>query len=286
MSQVQSIGGETQVRAAIARAASASGVNFDYLLAQAKIESNLNPGARASTSSAAGLYQFTDATWISTLAKHGAEYGLPWASDPAMRQQAMALRYDPQVSALMAAGLASDNKASLTASLGHEPDSSELYLGHFLGADGAARFLNALAIDPSQSAAALMPAAAGSNRAIFYRPDGSQRSVGEVMGLVRGKFAAAMEGGSEMDWSLAAVSMSPDGMPVSAAPAVPQGPIAQAFHSAAQQSGQQSAQTASAPAQQSMAQVLEQAFALGTPAGSAMPGHVRSAYAKLSALGL
>ena len=282
MSQVQSIGGDTQVRAAIARAASASGVNFDYLLAQAKIESNLNPSARAGTSSATGLYQFTDATWLSTLAKHGAEYGLNWASDPAMRQQAMALRYDPQVSALMAAGLASDNKASLTAALGHEPDSAELYLGHFLGAEGASRFLNMLAVNPAQPAASLMPAAAASNRAIFYRPDGSQRSVGEVMGLVRGKMSAAMEGGNDMDWAMAAVSSSPDGLPYPGSPAVPQGPIAQAFHAEARSA----APAAEAPSQQSMAKVLEQAFAIGTPAATALPDHVRSAYAKLSALGL
>ena len=285
MSQVQSIGGETQVRAAIARAASASGVDFNFLLAQAKIESNLNPSARAGTSSATGLYQFTDATWLSTLNRHGAEYGLSWASDPAMRQQAMALRYDPQVSALMAAGLASDNKASLTAALGHEPDPAELYLGHFLGADGATRFLNSLAVNPSQSAASLMPAAAAANRAIFYRPDGSQRTVGEVMGLVRSKFAAAMEGGSGMDWAMAAMATSAGGLP-SGMSAVPQGPIAQAFHAEARQSPSQSAPVAESPSQHSMAQVLKQAFAIGTPAATALPDHVRSAYAKLSAMGL
>jgi hypothetical protein len=179
--------------------------------------------------------------------------------------------------------LAGDNKASLTAALGREPDASELYLAHFLGADGASKFLNGLAINPGQSAAVLLPAAAASNRAIFFRPDGSQRSISEVMGLVRGKLASAMEGG-DAQWAMSALSDLPDGMPMPQPMApVTGGPLAQEFHATAQQ---QQPGMASAPPQQSMAQVLEQAFAIGTPAGSALPDHVRTAYAKLTALGL
>jgi soluble lytic murein transglycosylase-like protein len=70
---------EANARESIARAANRTGVNFDYLLAQAKIESGLNPQARAGTSSAAGLYQFTRSTWLQTLEQHGAEHGLGWA---------------------------------------------------------------------------------------------------------------------------------------------------------------------------------------------------------------
>ena len=56
-----------EVHGAIARAAQATGVDFSYLLAQARIESSLNPTARAGTSSAAGLYQFTKGTWLAML---------------------------------------------------------------------------------------------------------------------------------------------------------------------------------------------------------------------------
>ena len=184
------------MRAAIARAAGATGVDFDFLLAQARIESNLKPQAKAATSSATGLYQFTNSTWLSTLSRHGEKHGMPWAasaaSDPAVRAQAMALRLDPQVSALMAGELANDNRAALTAALGHAPDASELYLAHFLGSAGASKFLGALATDPAQSAAALMPSAAAANRAIFYAPGGAARSVSEVMGVIRGKVEGAM----------------------------------------------------------------------------------------------
>lgn len=275
------------MRAAISRAAQASGVDFDYLLAQAKIESNLNPQARAATSSASGLYQFTNATWLQTLARHGGEFGLPNGIDSAARAQTMALRFDPQASALMAASLASDNKASLTTALGHAPDASELYLAHFLGSDGAARFLNALASDPSQSASSLMPIAAAANHSIFSRGDGSARSVGEVMSLIRAKMGAAMEdtgfpstaGDGIEGWGLSSVPGVASGDRSLPNPSANEeglrlrGPIAQEFASAA-------------PPQRSMAQVIEQAFALGTPGAAAPPSHVRAAYAKLSAMGL
>jgi len=59
LSEAQPIGvlaaGGGQVRSAIAKAAQRTGVDFDYLLAQARIESSLNPNAKARTSSAAGL---------------------------------------------------------------------------------------------------------------------------------------------------------------------------------------------------------------------------------------
>lgn len=195
--------------AAIARASAATGVDFDYLVAQARLESGLDPNARAGTSSAAGLYQFIGGTWLDTLDRHGGTHGLDWAeaaitrgssgqasiADPALRSQIMALRYDPDVSALMAAELARDNSAELSGFLGREPDSTELYLAHFLGAGGARSFLGALQSTPDASAAALFPKPAVANRAIFY-DGGRVRSVTEVMDLLRSRVTAAMEGGS------------------------------------------------------------------------------------------
>src|SRR5271154_4976310 len=70
---VQSIQGV--VEAAIQRASSATGVDFNFLLGAARRESGFNPSAKAGSSSAAGLFQFVDQTWLSTLKKHGAKYG-------------------------------------------------------------------------------------------------------------------------------------------------------------------------------------------------------------------
>ena len=280
MSQIQPIG-TPEVRAAIARAAQATGVDFDYLLAQAKLESSLDPSAQAGTSSAAGLYQFTGGTWAATLQRHGAEHGLNFSRDPAARGAMMALRLDANASALMAGELANDNKAALNTALGRQPDAAELYLAHFLGSDGAIRFLKA---DPGQPAAALMPAAAGANRTIFYEKGGASRSVSGVMELLRGKLNNAMEGtglsapsgeGTE-GWgmsayaTLAQADMShPNPSPKGAG--LESGPIATEF-------------LANQPTRPSMADTLRDTFALSSP--SAAPGFVRAAYSQMKALGL
>jgi hypothetical protein len=259
----------TEARAAIARAANATGIDFAYLLGQARLESSLDPNARAATSSAAGLYQFTRGTWLATIERHGAEHGYGWAADPAQRAQALALRFDPQASALMAAELAGDNRAALSGVLGREPDASELYMAHFLGAGGAAKFLTALGTNPLQSAAALLPEAASANRAIFYDGSGAPRTVEGVMALMRARMGAAMEGagsstllpspvGRGWGWGYpAGVEPPPQPLPTGEGP--------------------------SAPARPSMAATLAATFG---GAGEAMPAHVRAAYGKLRGLGL
>lgn len=259
------------VRGAIARAAAATGVDFNYLLAQARLESGLDPSARASTSSAAGLYQFTGSTWLAMLDKHGASYGLPaMSANPAARAQLLALRSDPELSAMMAGELAGDNRDYLSGMLGREPDHSELYLAHFLGQEGAGRFLGALATNPSTSAAALLPKAAAANRAIFYGAAGA-RTVSEVMELLRGKMASAMGAG---DPGFASLQYA-------AAPEPPRGgPIQQQFDAVATAPG--------GPRARSMADTLRDAFALGGSAtgSGGVPAHVRAAYGQLKVLGI
>ena len=195
---------DTQVRSAIARASQSTGVDFDYLLAQARLESGLDPDAKARTSSATGLYQFIDSTWLRTMDQHGAKYGYGWASDQinpgggvanaGTREQLLSLRYDANVSALMAAELARDNAAGLQGFLDRKPEPAELYLAHFMGLGGAQKFLGAYRADAGQSAVALMPKAASANRPIFY-DNGRARSVGEVMSLMQTKVANAMDSG-------------------------------------------------------------------------------------------
>lgn len=191
------------MQAAVANAAARTGVDFGYLLNQARVESSLNPQARALTSSAAGLFQFTKGTWLGTLKAHGANHGLAWAADaistspagrhviadPTLRQTIMDLRFDADAASVMAGELASDNQDFLEAGLGRPTDQVDLYLAHFLGADGALKFLQAHDADPSQAAAPIFPQAAAANRAVFYAPDGSARSVGEI----RNRFASKLD---------------------------------------------------------------------------------------------
>ena len=188
---VQSIRGV--VEAAIQRASSATGVDFGFLMRAAKRESSYNPNAKARTSSAAGLFQFVDQTWLATLKQHGAKYGYArdaeliqqgangryYVPGPEARATVMDLRLDPHAAALMAGELAADHAAYLRGRVGREPTAGELYVAHVLGPQGSARLIDAVRATPGASAPAMFPQAAGANRAIFFR-DGRPATVGEV----------------------------------------------------------------------------------------------------------
>jgi hypothetical protein len=188
------------VVAVVRDAAARTGTDFAYLLAQAQVESGLNPAARARTSSARGLYQFTTATWLETVRKHGADHGLGWAADAiksgaagagtAARATILSLRDNAEAAALMAGEFAQDNAAILERKLGRAAGATELYMAHFLGPGGAAKFLGALAVSPGLAAASVVPAAAAANRAVFFGKDGSPRSLEAVFA----RFAAKIEG--------------------------------------------------------------------------------------------
>lgn len=187
-------GSGSRVGSAIAAASARTGVDFQYLMSQARIESGFDPDAKARTSSATGLYQFIDQTWLGTVKEHGAKHGLGWAAgaiqqrsnghfhvaDAATRSAILALRNQPEAASAMAAEYAADNRAHLESRLGRPVESVDLYLAHFLGPAGAEQFLAALDSDPSTSGAAILPDAARANRPIFYRPDGSARTVAEI----------------------------------------------------------------------------------------------------------
>ncbi len=187
-------GGGPQITGAIRQAAQSTGISFEYLLTTAQIESNMNPSAQASTSSAKGLYQFIDQTWLGTMKQDGAALGLGQyadaisrssgghyeVSDPAMRAAILRLRNDPQASAMLAGALTRNNATLVGSNIGRQPTNGELYIAHFLGADGAGKLINAASSRPQTSAAAMFPNAAAANRNIFYDHSGRARSVGEV----------------------------------------------------------------------------------------------------------
>ncbi len=178
---------------AIQRASAATGADFTFLLGAARRESAFNPSAHASTSSAAGLFQFLDQTWLATLKLHGAKYG--YAHYAALIQQApdgryfvegadarktvMDLKLDPHAAALMAGELASDHAAYLRGRVGRDPTPGELYAAHVLGPKGSAMLIDTMRSNPSATAAPFFPEAAAANHGLFFR-DGRAVSVGEL----------------------------------------------------------------------------------------------------------
>ncbi|MDP3749436.1 MAG: transglycosylase SLT domain-containing protein [Phenylobacterium sp.] len=181
------------VEAAIQRASNATGVDFSFLMGTAARESGYNPKAKASSSSAAGLFQFVEQTWLSTLKQHGAKYGYARyaeliqkgsdgryrVSGAEARKAVMDLRMDPHAASLMAGELTSDHASYLKGRTGRTPTAGELYAAHFLGPQGSARLIEAMRTRPGASAASIFPDAAGANRSIFYR-DGRAATVAEV----------------------------------------------------------------------------------------------------------
>jgi len=173
----------TGVMGALQRAADSTGVDFNYLVRTAKRESSLNPNAKAPTSSAAGLFQFIEQTWLGVIKTHGAKHGygayadliskgrdgLYHVSNPAARKQVLSLRYDANASAVMGAELTAGHAAYLKGRIGRDPTQGELYVAHFLGPDGAASLISAGQSRPNAVAANLFPAAARANRGIFYQ---------------------------------------------------------------------------------------------------------------------
>jgi hypothetical protein len=171
-----------RIAGAIKQAATTTGTSFQYLLATAKMESDFNPKASASTSSAAGLFQFIGQTWLGTVKEAGSQLGYGKyadaitksssgnyaVSDPSTRTAVMKLRDDPAASSAMAGVLTRSNSFKLTGMIGRRPTDN-----------------------PQASGARMFPNAAAANRSIFYDKSGHARSVSQVYSVLTSRYAAA-----------------------------------------------------------------------------------------------
>ncbi len=229
----------TTVTGAIRQAAQATGTSFQYLLATAQVESGLNPQAGAVTSSARGLFQFIDQTWLATIKQSGAALGYGQyaaaitktasghyeVADPAMRSAILKLRNDPTANATMAGAFTQSNAAMLSARLGRSPSEGELYIAHFLGAGGAARLISSAAANPNASAASYFSVAAHANTSIIYdRSTGAPRTLAEVRNVLTARYDVAARSRPSMPASAIAQA--------DIAPATPAAPAAASANAA------------------------------------------------------
>jgi hypothetical protein len=180
------------VQTIIQRAGAATGVDPGYLMKTAQRESSFNPTARASTSSATGLFQFTEQTWLATVKQFGDRHGYSayaaqirqnsegrYVVSGGSRQAVLDLRMDPTAASVMAGEFTQQNAAYLKGRIGREPTQGELYMAHFMGPAGSARLIDALESQPMAPAANIFPDAARANPTIFYR-GGRAATVQEV----------------------------------------------------------------------------------------------------------
>lgn len=177
----------------VVKAAQTTEMDPALLMAIADKESNFSSTAKARTSSASGLFQFVEKTWLTALKNFGWRHGhgdaAAIASDDAprvngqKRAQILNLRNDPYLSAVLAAEMLKKDSARIAEKIGRPLTSGETYLIHFLGPDDAERFMKTVDEAPHTSAAALLPKPARANRPIFYEQQGRRlkvRSVQEV----------------------------------------------------------------------------------------------------------
>ncbi len=219
---------DTAVLTGIKNASKQTGVDFGYLMAQAAQESSFQADARASSSSATGLYQFLDTTWLSMMRSHGAKYGFGdlasqiqpdgrggyAVSNASHKQMILDLRKDPKVSAVIGAEFALSNKEYLEGELGRKVGSTELYLAHFLGAGGASRFLKTIERNAATPAADLLPQAAAANRGVFYdRDTGRPRTVGDIYQLFARSIESKQSQFNDGSVAVAASSSAPSTAP-------------------------------------------------------------------------
>ncbi len=187
-------GATSGVVSSIRQAARATNIDFGLLMAQAQQESGFQADAKASGSSATGLFQFIDSTWLGLVQRFGAKYGVgaqaqqvttdaagrASVADPATRQQILDLRKDPRLSSALAAEYARQNKGELEQALGRPAGNADLYMAHFLGASGATTFLKAVASAGATTGAELLPEAAAANHGAFYDANGRPLSVAQI----------------------------------------------------------------------------------------------------------
>ncbi len=181
------------IRQLISKAAGQTGADFEYLVNTAARESSFNPNAKAPTSSAAGLFQFIEQTWLAMVKEHGAKHGLGQEAahiqrssngrysvpDAKARDDILDLRYDARISSLMAGEYTAESANFLSARIGREPTEGELYMAHFLGPGGASELIRAAESRPDARAADLFPSAARANRRLFTS-NGQPASIGQL----------------------------------------------------------------------------------------------------------
>lgn len=207
----------------IRQASRATSTDFGLLMAQAARESGFRADAQSSTSSAVGLFQFVDSTWLGMVRRFGDKFGIGdlarqitqtsngklVVADPILRQRILDLRSDPTLSAELAAEYAKQNAKEITQAIDRPLSGGDLYMAHFLGAAGATAFLKALDTKGDTIAAKLLPDAAAANPAIFYDSAGRAKTVGEIYQAVSAqieKDAAAFDNADMPSWSQTAAN--------------------------------------------------------------------------------
>jgi hypothetical protein len=209
----------------ILRAARDTRFPADTLFAIAEKESSFDINNRPPKGSALGLMQFLDQTWLEAVKKFGKEFGLDdeaemiltrpegkrehhYVEDEAEEDRILELRRDPYLSAALAAKNLLAAKERIEARLDTAMDERDLYLPHFLGANGAAKLLSEAEEKPDAKASKLFPKAARFNGTMF-KAKGKQLTIGQFHQRMRAFIEARIGKYSDVETRVKAATLSP-----------------------------------------------------------------------------
>jgi len=139
-----------------------------FLRKVAQVESGGNPAAKNPTSSATGLYQFTDSTWKGVVNQLGLKYNLEDRKDP--KKADLVMREFTRL-----------NESYIKPVVGRELNDADRHLGHFLGAGGARTFFKGYNAEPNAPVSSVLsPGAIKANKSVVYNKDGSLKTIGQL----------------------------------------------------------------------------------------------------------
>lgn len=150
-------------------------VSYELMSKIADIESSFNPDAKAGTSSASGLFQIIRSTerWLREICDIEGDV------------------FDPLTNSRLGGCLIQYNTKYLTRKLGRVPTFTENYTAHFLGSWTAVKFIQMVESKGSDIASERFPRESKANPRVFYKSDGTARTLAEVLGYFSDKMEKA-----------------------------------------------------------------------------------------------
>ena len=147
----------------------------DYMARMEFVESSGRPTAKNKKSTATGLHQFTNTTWLEEVARQGKKYTL---KD----------RTDPEKSRDIASGVSQRYYELSKKTLGREPNNVEVYMLHKFGPTGGQRVLSA--DENTKVDKILSPRQISANKDVLLT-NGKPKTIGEVKELFNERFSNA-----------------------------------------------------------------------------------------------
>ena len=186
-------GFDERLAASLYKASLKTGVDFELMVLKAKMESDLGRATIAQHTSARGVFQYIEPTWLTLMRRYGddigyghyakaikrAKYpGLPYieGNNPYLKAEILALRHDLDASAMLQAYQVREETDVIKSMKRGRVTATDHYIVHMLGVPLAKQFYKmqaSMSLSPvAKSRNPAMREAAAMNRSFFYSRSG------------------------------------------------------------------------------------------------------------------